>query len=133
MSSPTLVRIVLVAAVLASTSSLEAVELHVAINGNDSNPGTAAAPLRTIQRAADLAQPGDTITVHAGVYRERINPPRGGTSDKQRITYQAAKGEKVEIKGSEVIDKWEKVQDDVWKATLPNSFFGSFNPYKDLI
>ena len=26
-----------------------------------------------------------------------------------------------------------KVQDDVWKATLPNSFFGDFNPYSDLI
>ena len=26
-----------------------------------------------------------------------------------------------------------KVQEDVWKATLPNSFFGSFNPYSDLI
>ncbi len=28
---------------------------------------------------------------------------------------------------------WVKVQEDVWKATLPNSFFGSFNPYSDLI
>jgi hypothetical protein len=33
--------------------------------------------LRTIQRATDLAQPGDTITVHAGTYRERINPTPG--------------------------------------------------------
>ena len=37
-------------------------------------------PLKTISAAAELAQPGDTITVHAGVYRERIDPPRGGTS-----------------------------------------------------
>jgi len=47
-------------------------ELHVAINGDDSNSGTLAAPLRTIQRAADLAQPGDTVTVHEGIYRERL-------------------------------------------------------------
>jgi hypothetical protein len=78
-------------------------EFHVATNGNDSNPGTLAAPLRTIQRAADLAQPGDTVTVHEGVYRERVNPPRGGHSDAIRIVYQAAPGEKVVIKGSEVM------------------------------
>ena len=108
-------------------------EIHVAKNGDDSNTGTAAAPLRTIQRAADLAQPGDVITVHEGVYRERVNPPRGGESGSKRITYQAAAGERVEIKGSEVIKNWLKVQDDVWKAIIPNSFFGGFNPYGDLI
>ena len=71
--------------------------------------------------------------MHEGVYRERISPPRGGESDAKRIVYQAAPGEKVEIKGSEVVKNWVKVQDDVWKVTLPNSFFGSFNPYSDLI
>ncbi|MCX7827471.1 MAG: DUF1565 domain-containing protein, partial [Verrucomicrobiae bacterium] len=108
-------------------------EFHVATNGHDANPGTRAKPLRTIQRAAELAQPGDVVTVHEGVYRERVNPPRGGTSDRKRIVYQAAPGEKVEIKGSEVVKGWTKVQDDVWKVTLPNSFFGNFNPYSDLI
>jgi alpha-L-arabinofuranosidase len=110
-----------------------ATEFHVATTGDDASRGTKSAPFRTIQHAADLAQPGDTITVHEGVYREYINPPRGGSSERQRITYQAARGEKVEIKGSEIIKNWEKVQEDVWKVTLPNSFFGGFNPYKDLI
>ena len=83
-------------------------------HGHQSRP--AQRPFRTIQRAAELAQPGDVITVHEGVYRERINPPRGGESDAQRIVYQAAPGEKVEIKGSEVVKNWVKVQDDVWKV-----------------
>lgn len=108
-------------------------EFHVAKNGNDSNPGTQAAPLATIQRAADLAQPGDVVTVHAGIYRERVNPPRGGESDAKRIVYQAATGEKVEIRGSEIVKKWKKDAGDVWKTVLPNSFFGKFNPYADLI
>jgi alpha-N-arabinofuranosidase len=112
---------------------LHAAEIHVAPDGNDANPGTGAAPRRTIQAAANLAQPGDVITVQAGVYRERINPPRGGDSDTKRIVYQAASGAKVEIKGSEVVKDWAKVQDDVWKAALPNAFFGRFNPYNDLI
>jgi len=114
-------------------ATLQAAELHVAPNGEDSNPGTQAAPLRTIQRAADLAQPGDVVTVHEGLYRERINPPRGGESDERRIVYRAAPGEKVEIKGSEVVRNWTREQDHVWKVTLPNSFFGGFNPYSDQI
>ena len=79
---------------------MQATELHVAKHGDDSNAGSMAKPLLTIQRAADLAQPGDTITVHAGVYREEVSPPRGGTSDEQRIVYRAAPGERVVIKGS---------------------------------
>ena len=114
-------------------ATVHAAEFHVAPKGNDANPGTQTAPLRTIQRAADLAQPGDVITVAEGVYRERITPPRGGESDKNRIVYQAAPGGKVEIKGSEIVKNWVKVKDDVWKVTIPNAFFGGFNPYSDLI
>jgi len=119
--------------IIALAVAAHATEFHVAPSGKDSNPGTQAARLCTIQRAADLAQPGDVITVHEGVYRERIAPPRGGESDAKRIVYQAAPGEKVEIKGSEVARNWVKIQDDVWKVTIPNSFFGRFNPYSDLI
>src|ERR1017187_4333201 len=108
-------------------------ELHVSVNGNDNDKGSRSKPFRTISAAARVAQPGDVITVHAGVYRERINPRRGGESDSNRIVHQAARGEKVEIKGSELVKNWVKVQDDVWKATLSNSLFGSFNPYSDLI
>lgn len=125
--------LILTVGLLASILPAQARQFHVALGGDDAARGTKAAPLRTIQRAAELAQPGDTITVHEGIYRERINPPRGGTSDKQRIVYRAAPGERVEIRGSERIENWVKVQDDVWKVTLANSFFGSFNPYRDLI
>lgn len=113
--------------------SCHASEIHVATNGNDGNQGTRARPLRTIQRAAVIARPGDVITVHRGVYRERVDPPRGGTSDRQRIVYRAAPGEKVEIKGSEIIRNWVRVRNDVWNVSLPNDFFHGFNPYSDLI
>jgi len=121
------------AMLLMPLAGLHAAEFHVAVTGSDDQRGTKAAPLRTIQRAAGLAQPGDTVTVHAGVYRERVSPPRGGASEKKRIVYQAALGEKVEIKGSEVVTNWVKVQGDTWKTTLPNSYFGKFNPYSDLV
>lgn len=149
--------VVMTGVALATMAS--AAEFHVAVTGNDTDPGTKRAPFRTIQRAADLAQPGDTITVHEGTYREWVKPPRGGESDARRIVYQAAPGEKVEIKGSEVVRGWKplgpgtwqgvryiedagsagsdgkqnKAPAGMWKAVIPNSFFGGYNPYKDVI
>jgi alpha-L-arabinofuranosidase len=108
-------------------------EYHVAVTGSDSNNGSAEKPFKTISAASDAAMPGDIITVHAGVYREKITPARGGNSDTERIVYQAAPGEKVEIKGSEIIKNWKKLGNDTWEVKIPNSFFGSFNPYSDLI
>lgn len=123
----------LVACILLIPTFAQARQIHVAITGSDSASGTQSAPLRTIQHAAELAQPGDTVIVHAGVYRKRIDPPRGGTSNIHRITYEAAPGETVEITGSEPIKNWKKISDNVWQVVLPNTFFGSFNPYSDLI
>lgn len=108
-------------------------EIHVAVTGDDGAKGDAAHPLRTIQAAAMRAMPGDTVTVHEGVYRERIDPPRGGESDAKRIIYQAAAGERVVIKGSELVKGWEKMEHDTWRVVLPNSFFGDFNPFADPI
>lgn len=125
------IQLLLIAIILGFT--LAAKEYHVAKTGFDKNPGSKENPFLTIQSAAKIAQPGDIITVHEGIYRERINPPRGGESDQKRITYQAATGEKVEIKGSEIIKNWEKLSGTVWKVSIPNSFFGDYNPYKDKI
>jgi len=118
---------------ISSLSLIHAKEYHVSIKGNDTNPGTLSAPFRTIGKAAQVAYPGDVITVHEGTYREWINPLRGGENDDKRIVYQAAPNEKVEIKGSERIVDWKKVKDGVWKVIIPNSFFGEYNPYTDLI
>jgi hypothetical protein len=112
---------------------LAAREYHVSPAGNDTHDGAPALPLRTISAAAQRAQPGDTVTVHAGTYRERVTPPRGGTSASARITYQAAPGEVVVIKGSEVVRDWKPFVATVWKASIPNALFGKYHPYKDLI
>ena len=105
-------------------------EYHISPRGKDSNPGTAQKPFKTISKATEIAQPGAVITVHEGVYREHVNPLRGGTSDTRRIVYQAAAGETVVIKGSEVVKDWERLKGNVWKVIIPNSLFGNYNPYK---
>ena len=49
-----------------------AAEYFVATSGADTNAGSAAAPWRTIQKAANTVAPGDTVNVVAGVYAERV-------------------------------------------------------------
>jgi hypothetical protein len=110
-------------------SSLEARELYVAPTGSETGNGEQVHPFATISQAAAVAMPGDTVIVHGGTYREWVKPPRGGESDKRRITYRAAKGETVFVKGSERITSWKQVNGAVWEVQLPNSFFGEYNPY----
>jgi hypothetical protein len=104
---------------------------HVATTGSDSADGSEHAPLRTINAAAALAQPGDTVRVHEGEYREWVAPVRGGLSDRRRITYEAAEDEQVVIKGSERITEWTREDDTVWRAVVPNVLFGGFNPFAE--
>ncbi|MFE3850405.1 right-handed parallel beta-helix repeat-containing protein [Streptomyces griseorubiginosus] len=77
--------------------------LVVATNGNDSAPGTLAQPLRTVQRAVDLAKPGDTITVRAGTYAltDNITIATSGTAS-QPISLGAYQGERVVIDGEQL-------------------------------
>ncbi|GAB2909790.1 right-handed parallel beta-helix repeat-containing protein [Streptomyces heilongjiangensis] len=77
-----------------------ATDLYVATNGNDSNAGTLAAPLKTIQRAVDLAEAGTTIRVRGGTYAPSTNIRllKSGTAS-QPITLRSHNDERVIIDG----------------------------------
>ena len=98
-------------------------------HASDKNDGTEGSPLSTIQAASERAQPGDVILVHAGIYREWINPPSGGESEDKRIVYRAAPGDEVSLRGSERVTSWVDQGNGTWKVTITNSFFGGFNPF----
>ena len=104
---------------------------HVTVTGNDQWAGSLEHPFRTISKAAALAEVGDHVIVHEGVYREWVKPEHKGYSNTKRVVYEAAKGEKVVIKGSEVVKDWEHVEGTVWKASIDNSMFGDYNPYAE--
>lgn len=106
---------------------------HVSKSGSDTNNGSADAPFLTIQRAADVAAGNDRVIVHEGIYREWVKPQYGGISDSCRVIYEAAEGEKVVIKGSEIVKGWECLEGTVWRVTLPNTFFGAYNPYQKVL
>lgn len=106
-------------------------EFHVSIHGSDRAGGTAAAPFRTISRAAAIAQPGDTVRVHAGTYREWVSPANSGTED-HRIVYESAGDGEVIITGAERVTKWTDEGDGVWRTEVPNSLFTVRNPFATL-
>lgn len=102
---------------------------YVSTKGSDYQEGTRTAPFRTINHAAEIAVAGDIVRVFGGTYREWVDPKCGGTSDFNRIIYEAVEGEHPIIKGSEIITGWEKENGTVWKKVITNEIFGDFNPY----
>ncbi|MBL4701846.1 MAG: right-handed parallel beta-helix repeat-containing protein [Phycisphaeraceae bacterium] len=107
-----------------------AAQIHVAQSpqASDQGPGTKALPYHTISKAAQMAQPGDEVIVHAGTYREWVQPARGGTGPTHRITYTAAKGDTVIMSGAALFSpQWKKLEPDnktmkhVLYATIPQS------------
>jgi hypothetical protein len=110
---------------------------------DDAGPGDRARPFRTISRAAQVLQPGERVVIAAGTYRECVRPARGGSGPGRMISYEAAPGAKVVIKGSEILkDGWrpETVsagsrtapgpQITVWRHDLTSAMFPDlYNPF----
>ncbi|MDQ0905885.1 hypothetical protein QFZ22_001870 [Streptomyces canus] len=94
---------VLMTALPATQASAAPTTLVVATDGNDTAPGTLDRPLRTVQRAVDLAKPGDTIAVRAGTYAltDNITIATSGTAS-QPISLGAYQGERVVIDGEQL-------------------------------
>lgn len=101
---------------------------YVNINEHPGGDGSASRPFRHIQQAAEAACPGDEILVAPGIYREWVNPIRGGTAQ-QPIVYRSQKPGAAVITGAEILDTWQPYDGDTWVAQVPNSLFGDYNPY----
>jgi hypothetical protein len=91
---------------------------YVATTGSDSNPGSLRQPFQTIQQAANVSQPGDTVLIRGGTYRETVVPPHSG-SDGAPITFEAYRGEKVTIDGADPVNQWSTGSNGIREATVP--------------
>lgn len=107
-------------------------EYYVDAAARATGNGTKEWPFKTIQEAANIAKAGDTVNVLPGVYREYVNPIHAGRED-ARITYRSTVPRKAVITGAEEVKSWERYGENVWMARIPNSVFGSENPYTTLI
>lgn len=94
--------------------------------------GSRLHPFKTISQAAAVAMPGDEVLVAPGVYREEVSPRWAGTR-LAPIVYRSAEPRAAVITGAEVVKGWKPYQGDTWVVTIPNSFFGAYNPYTTLV
>jgi hypothetical protein len=74
--------------------------------------GYPGVPLASLTKACAIAQPGETIVMRGGVYREVLAPKNDG------VTVRAMKGEKVTISGADLIEGWKCEVDGSWSALL---------------
>jgi hypothetical protein len=74
--------------------------------------GYPAVPLASLAKACAIAQPGETIVLRGGVYREVLAPKNDG------VTVRTLKGEKVMISGADLIEGWKREVDGSWSANL---------------
>ena len=124
--------IVALAAAMFAAVAACAAEWFVATDGNDSAAGSREHPWRTIQRAADVAMPGDIVTIRGGVYREWVKPANAGLADAP-ITYRAATGDSVVVTGADPVTGWTRRPDGLWEANVTCGGQGEFNPFTDFI
>ena len=79
--------------------------------------------VRSISEAAALVEPGDTVLIHNGIYRETVAIEKSGLSDKP-ITFRAAIGATVIVTGADRISEWTEGQgeDRIYSTDWPYKF-----------
>ena len=103
---------------------------HVAVNGSDSNPGTADKPFaslahaRDIVRAINSAMQGPIIVyLHGGVYsiRQTVKfAPEDSGQNGYDIIYRAAEAESPVLSGGISVGAWQEMPGSpIWKTQLP--------------
>lgn len=110
------------------------VEIHLAPTGNDGNPGTASAPLASLEEARNrirqlkqqgpLPAGGVTVWIHTGVYPRRATFELGeedsGTAEAP-IAYSAAEGESPVFTGGIVLTDFQSVRNPDVLKRLPEA------------
>jgi mannuronan 5-epimerase len=89
----------------------------VAPDGENSAPGTAEQPWRTLGHAVLNAPGGSTVVLRAGTYRETVEVPAT-----RRLTIQPAPGEVVWMSGSDVVADWTADGEDWVHADFASPF-----------
>ena len=110
---------------------------------SDANPGTKELPFMSIDRAARVLAPGERVVIMAGVYREHVDPARGGSGPDRMISYEAAPGAAVVVKGSRLVETgWQSsagfkldappaalAKIRIFRRSLEDIDFRGYNPF----
>ena len=96
----------------------QATTYYVSQNGSDSYNGTSlSTPFKTIQKAADVVNPGDKVYIRDGIYRELLTLTASGNSN-QRIIFQAYADEQPIIDGSKFVESWTQYSGQIYQGSV---------------
>lgn len=106
---------------------VRAADLWVDAAAAGGGDGSAARPWRTMQAAARVAAPGDTVRVRPGIYRERVMPARGGEPGRP-IRYVSEVRHGAVVKGSDLwAPAWRDEGGALYSAELDEALFTDTN------
>jgi hypothetical protein len=114
----------------ASAAEPRHADLYVAPGGKDDNPGTAEAPLASVNRARDLLRPriaaglkaDALVLIRGGTYRLEqplVFGPEDSGDERRSVTYAAWPGDRVVLSGGRMIGGWKRGPGPLWTAELP--------------
>ncbi|MCY9667150.1 right-handed parallel beta-helix repeat-containing protein [Paenibacillus alginolyticus] len=87
---------------VAIASGAPARDYYVSPEGNDTNPGTVNEPLVSIQKAIDSVEPGGTVYLLEGSYRQTVRIAKSGSQAQGYITLRNAEGQTAILDGTGV-------------------------------
>jgi len=112
-------------------------KIYVSPDGNDQASGTLSAPVKTLQRAAELsrAKAGEvqvSIYLSGGRYPLTsplmLGPEEAGSTEAP-VIWKARPGENPVICGGIQVNDWEQEEDGLWSTRLPDSYQGTFRSF----
>ncbi len=110
----TIVLLLIVAGVVACNSPQV---IYVSPEGEDNNPGTSGKPLKTIQLAVDMLEPGGECILKEGYYRQSFEMKKGGIPGNP-VTIRAENEYVVVTRTQPVTGKWELFKENIYRIKL---------------
>lgn len=110
------------------------IEIYVSPEGNDAATGTLTDPVKSLQRASELArekagQVPLRIFLSGGSYylteALKLGPEDGGTAVAP-VHWKAMPGETVTVSGGIRVENWKQEEDGTWSTELPANCQGTF-------
>ncbi len=101
--------------------------IYVSPGGNNSDPGTPTAPVRTLGYALGLVGPGDTIFMMTGRYHEEISINNLKGTEEAPIVITALNGNQVTLDGTVPIESdWTLYSGNIYKTALNQDIWQLF-------
>ena len=118
---------------------LSAQKVYVSPNGNDTNPGTIGKPVATLNGARDRVReyrnsnkvegPIEVIALEGEyfIFQPLILSAADGGTESSPLVFKAEEGKKVIFSGGTEISGFEKVNEKLWRAFVPQvAYYDSY-------